>query len=123
VILTTLTTGAPNVTILQKRNIQTGIFEDVPLGKYSVLNNIVTVYSVLMIDSGEYRACVYNLPRNRACGSSFSLTVTGILYVCVVYVCVCVCVCVFAGQVYIPWDTVVMTSTQVFFLACLTSYV
>jgi len=76
VILTTQTTGMPNVTILQKKNELTGEYEDVSLGKYSVLNNAVTLYSLLVIDAGEYKACVYNLPRNRAC-ASFSLTVTG----------------------------------------------
>jgi len=80
VTLTTLTTGTPNVTILQKKNELTGEFEDTSFSKYSVLNSTVTLYSLLVIDSGEYKACVFDLPRNRAC-ASFSLTVTGSYFV------------------------------------------
>ena len=69
--------GGSHIT-LQKKNKATEEFETLHIGKYSVLNSTITIYSLSAEDKGEYRACVSSslILSNTAC-TNFTIVVTG----------------------------------------------
>ena len=65
----------PTTITLQKKN--AGGFVDYPTIRYSVIDlRIISIPSLLLNDSGQYRACVENSHANIGC-DDFEIQITG----------------------------------------------